>query len=81
MVVDKRIDIRKVDKGHRILIIDHDQRIKAEELNIPTISKICEEQKSNWNDNKVFIEEKMKELYQSKFIGANELVYWYISWW
>ena len=60
LVVDKKIDIRKVDKGQRILIIDYDQRIKAEELTISTISKICEE--------------KMKELYHSKFIGANELV-------
>ena len=58
----KVIDIRKVDKGNLILITDFAERRKIEELNITKIAKLCEEQSSNWLDNRKFIDEKMNRL-------------------
>ena len=46
--MDKILDIRKVDKGQKILIIDFEQKLKAEELGIKSIARICENQISNW---------------------------------
>ena len=74
LVRDKVIDIRKVDKGQVILIIDYSQRKLAEELNISKIAKLCVNQTSNWTENKVFVERKMKELYNDKFLTKNELI-------
>ena len=73
LVMDKKLDIRKVDKGQKILIIDYEQRTKAEESSIASIAEICENQTSNWNENKIFIEEKMRKLFVSKFITSSEL--------
>ena len=70
----KVIDIRKVDKGNLILIIDFAERRKIEELNITKIAKLCEEQSSNWLDNRKFIDEKMTQLYEIDFIHRNELI-------
>ena len=47
LVKDRVIDIRKVDKGQIILIIDYAQRIRTEELNISTIAVLSEPQCSN----------------------------------
>ena len=62
LVLDKILDIRKVDKGQKILIIDYAQRVKAEELGITSIAKICDNQTSNWLENKEFVEEKIKKI-------------------
>ena len=56
LVADKVIDIRKVDKGQIILVIDHSERIKTEQLNIEQIAIPCEIQESNWQDNRTFVE-------------------------
>ena len=72
-VKDKVLDIRKVDKGQVILIIDYCQRIKAEELNISDIAKLCDNQSSNWRENKEFGESIMKDLYVNHFASKNEL--------
>ena len=73
LVRDKKLDIRKVDKGQKILVIDYQQRKKAEELNINVISIICEDQSSNWSDNRSFIENKLRLLNDQKFITNSEL--------
>ena len=73
LVKDKVIDIRKVDKGQMILIIDYEQRLKTEELNITKISSLCSIQTSNWLENKEFAEKIMKDLFSKKFIDKNEL--------
>ena len=71
--MDKILHIRKVDKGQKILIIDFEQRLKAEELGMKSIARICENQISNWLENKLFVEEKMRKLFVSKFITGSEL--------
>ena len=73
MVKEKKIDIRKVDKGQIILIIDYAQRLKTEEINITKISSLCDIQASNWLENKEHSENVMKELFNEKFIDKNEL--------
>ena len=73
LVRDKIIDIRKVDKGQLLLIVDYTQRKKAEELNILQISSICTTQSSNWNENKEFVENTFKDLLNVKFITEKEL--------
>ena len=70
---EKKIDIRKVDKGNTILVIDFDERTKIEEMNISKISKLCSNQKSNWEENRKFVENKMVDLFNKKFIDRNEL--------
>ena len=67
------IDVRKVDKGQIILVIDYIQRKKAEEINISKIAKISDIQNSNWKENREFVETIMKRLYSSKFISKSEL--------
>ena len=74
LVNDKVIDIRKVDKGQVILIIDYEQRIAAESENIAKIASLCPEQKSNWKENKLYVEESMKILYCKQFLTKNEMV-------
>ena len=56
-----------------ILIIDFEQRKKLEQKNISKIAELCESQTSNWMENKTFVEEKMKELYDLKFVDKKEL--------
>ena len=73
LVRNKVIDIRKVDKGELILIIDYNQRILTEELNISHIAVLSEPQCSNWQENKDFSEFKLKQLYAEKFITKEEL--------
>ena len=73
LVNEKVIDIRKVDKGQTILIIDYDQRISAEKENITKIATVCPVQKSNWEENKLFVENCMKKLYRETFISRDEL--------
>ena len=73
LVRDKIIDIRKVDKGDTILIIDFEERKKIEYANISKIAKQCEKQESNWSDNRAFVEQKMRELYELKFMDQKEL--------
>ena len=46
LVKEQKIDIRKVDKGQIILIIDYAQRLKTEEINITKISSLCDVQAS-----------------------------------
>ena len=72
-VSEKRIDIRKVDKGQMIMVIDYDQRVKAETLRIEEIATPAANQQLNWKENKEFIELKMKELYKNGFISNREL--------
>ena len=72
-VRDKVLDIRKVDKGQVILVTDYCQRKKTEELNISKVAKLCEAQSSNWMENKLFVETKMKELFVQRFASKDEL--------
>ena len=74
LVQNKDIDIRKVDKGQLILIIDYSQRRKIEESNINQIAELCLSQESNWQENRKFVEEHMKKLYHMKFISRDELI-------
>ena len=73
MTKQKVIDIRKVDKGNIILIIDFTERLKIEELNITKIAKLCSIQESNWKENRSFIDEKMTKSYDNEFIDQKEL--------
>ena len=73
LVKTKQIDIRKVDKGQIILVIDYSERKKIEELNISKIASICDDQVSNWQENRRFVEEKMKCLFNLDFISRDEL--------
>ena len=68
LVREKVVDIRKVDKGHLILIIDYSQRKLIEENNISKIAMLCDDQKSNWEDNRDYIENKLKLLLRLNFI-------------
>jgi hypothetical protein len=72
-VKTKQIDIRKVDKGQMILVIDYTERKKIEEMNISKIASVCTSQVSNWQENRRFVEEKMKTLYNLQFISREEL--------
>ena len=74
LVQNKDIDIRKVDKGQLILIIDYSQRRKIEESNINQIAGRCSIQESNWQGNRKFVDEQMKKLYHMKFISRDELI-------
>jgi hypothetical protein len=74
LVQEKKIDIRKVDKGQLILVIDYAERKKIEEKNISDIAVICEDQSSNWTKNREFVDKEMKKLYHSKFIAREELI-------
>ena len=73
MVTSRTIDIRKVDKGQMILVIDYSQREKAESLHINDIASLSVDQSSNWEENKLFVESKLKELFKFKFISSEEL--------
>ena len=73
LVKDRILDIRKVDKGQTILIIDYNERRKAELANISAIASPCIDQSSNWIQNRDFIEMKMKELFDLKMINKDEL--------
>ena len=73
LVHEKVIDIRKVDKGQVILIIDYAQRILAEAENISKIARLCPNQESNWKENKDYAEEKMIALYSKGFVSKREL--------
>ena len=73
MVREKKIDVRKVDKGQMIMVIDYEQRVKAETLRIEEIATPTEDQRPNWKENKEFVEGKMKELYRIGFITGQEL--------
>ena len=73
MVKENVIDIRKVDKGQLILVVDYAQRKLVEEQNINSIATLCDVQESNWEMNKDYVEEKLKELYCLGFITSNEL--------
>jgi hypothetical protein len=73
LVNTRQIDIRKVDKGQTILIIDYTERKKIEEMNISKIASICADQSSNWQENRRFVEEKMKALFNLKFVSREEL--------
>ena len=73
LVKEKKIDIRKVDKGQMLLIIDYAQRLATEELNITKVSSLCDLQASNWLENKEYSENIMKELFSEKFIEKCEL--------
>ena len=70
---DKKIDIRKVDKGPLIVVIDYEQRTLIEQDNIELISEQCAVQKSNWEENRIYVDEKMKTLYKLKFVERKEL--------
>lgn len=72
MVREKKVDIRKVDKGDMILVIVFEQRKKIEEKNIEKIAALCDKQESNWLENK-FVEEKMRQFFEMKFIERKEL--------
>ena len=73
LVKQKRIDIRKVDKGQMILVIDYTERVKAESLSINEIAEEVPNQLPNWKENREFVETLMKRLYSAKFISRNEL--------
>lgn len=73
LVIEKVIDIRKVDKGQMVMVIDYSQRVKTESLHINEIASFSQEQSSNWKENKNEVEAKLKELHNLKFISDNEL--------
>ena len=73
LVKNRILDIRKVDKGQVILVIDYEQRKKVEESSISTIAKKCDVQSSNWKENKEFVEKSMVSLYNKTFIEKDEL--------
>ena len=73
MVKEKVIDIRKVDKGQLILVVDYAQRKLVEEKNINSIASLCDVQESNWKQNRDYVEVKFKELFMLFFITPNEL--------
>ena len=73
LVKDRLIDIRKVDKGQLILIVDFNQRLKTEQLNITKIASLCPTQASNWLENKEYSENTMKLLFRENFIDKSEL--------
>ena len=73
MVSEKKIHISKADKGDTIFVIDYTERQKIEQMNIANISKLCEIQSSNWKENREFIDNKMKQLFELKFITRKEL--------
>ena len=62
------MDIRKVDKGQLILVIDYSQRKLIEEKNILDIASLCENQTSNWEENKNYVENAMKTLFNKNFV-------------
>ena len=74
MVCENVVDIRKVDKGDVILVINYEERIKLEEVNILKIAKLCTKQESNWIENRKFVEEKMTFLYDVSFVKRHELI-------
>ena len=47
--------------------------MKIEESNILKIAEKREVQKSNWNENRTFVEKEMKKLYFLKFVSRDEL--------
>ena len=73
MVKDKVIDIRKVDKGQLLLVVDYAQRKLVEEKNINSIASLCDIQESNWEQNRDFVEDKFKKLFMQGFISPDEL--------
>ena len=73
MVKENVIDIRKVDKGQLILIVDYAQRKLVEEHGIKSIARLCDVQESNWKLNRDFTEDKFRELYYLGFITSDEL--------
>ena len=73
LVSEKKLDIRKVDKGQLILVIDYSQRKMIEEKNISDIAKRCTIQESNWEENREFIDTHMKCLFTDGFISKEEL--------
>ena len=73
LVKSKVLDIRAVDKGQAILVIDYSERKKAEELSVSKIATLCQNQSSNWRENKEFVESSMKSFFQTKFISKEEL--------
>ena len=73
LVREKVVDIRKVDKGQLIVIIDYSQRKLIEEQNINKIASLCTIQKSNWEDNRDFVENKFILLHRLGFITNDEL--------
>ena len=74
LVKEKKIDIRKVDKGDMIVIIDFEQRKIIEQKNIDKIAELCTVQKSNWSENKSFVENYFKKLFEAKFIDRKEVI-------
>ena len=66
--IPRVINIRKVDKGDLILIIDFEQRKIIEEMNITKIAELCPNQSSNWEENRRFVDHKMTELYELDFV-------------
>ena len=73
LIREKIIDIRKVDKGQMIVVIDFEQRKLIEQENIELISERCRVQKSNWEANRKYVDEKMKDLFNQQFIDKKEL--------
>ena len=55
------------------MIIDYEQRLKIEEKNILGIAELCQSQKSNWKENREFVEKELKKLYHMKFVSRDEL--------
>ena len=74
LVKDKIIDVRKVDKGNLILIINFEERVKLERMNISKIAQRCDDQSSNWQENRTFVDQKMTRLFELEFLDRNELV-------
>ena len=73
MVKENVIDIRKVDKGQLILVVEYAQRKLVEEQSINSIATLCDVQQSNWQMNKDYAEDKLKELFHLGFITSDEL--------
>ena len=73
LVKRKEIDVRKVDKGQVILVVDYTERIKVEASSINEIAEEVPDQRPNWKENREFVETMMKRLFAANFIDGNEL--------
>ena len=73
LVKRKEIDVRKVDKGQVILVVDYTERIKVEASSINEIAEEVPDQRPNWKENREFVETMMKRLFAANFIDGKEL--------
>ena len=74
LVKEKKTDIGKVDKGDMIVIIHFEQQKIVEQKYIDKIAELCAVQKYNWLENKSFVENYFKQLFEAMFIDRKEII-------